>query len=72
MGFLSTLWRNRHWLRPLAEQAEALAAAGFMAADIRARLSDGIQRDDIVSEDALEKVVKARRKAATGWKARRR
>jgi|GEM_PF-2218208 len=67
-----TLWRNRDWLRPLADQAEELAKAGFMASDIRERLADGVQRRDVVSDDALEKVVKARRRMATRYVERKR
>lgn len=67
-----TLWRNREWLGPLADEAEQLAKAGFMAGDIRERIADGVQRSDVVSDDALEKVVKARRRAATGYVERKR
>jgi len=33
-----------------------LAEAGLSAKDIRKRIADGIQRGDVVSDDALDKV----------------
>lgn len=67
---LGLLWRNRELLGPIAKHIETLAEQGFSASEIRAKLADGIQREDFVSTDALEVVRAARRRAATGYKRR--
>ena len=45
-----------------------IAATAEHNAEVRHRLSDGVQRHDIVSDDVLEKVRASRRKRISGKK----
>jgi hypothetical protein len=63
MNILRQLWKNRGLLMEVLEGVRKAVAAGGTIAEIRRRLADGIQRGDIVSDDALSKFKAANEKA---------
>lgn len=63
MSRLAQLWRNRHVLPRILDMIEQAVALGMVPAEIRKRLADGVQRHDIVSDDALDKVIRAHDRA---------
>lgn len=56
MGKLLALLKHRDLLGSVLEMVIEAVEQGGPAAEIRRRLADGVQRDDVVSDDALARV----------------
>lgn len=59
---LGILWRNREILTRIATVVESAIRTGADASEVRRRLADGVQREDVVSSDALERVIAVNRR----------
>lgn len=63
MRILPQLWKNRALLMEVLEGIRQAVKGAKTVAEIRKRLADGIQKGDIVSDDALEKFKSANKRA---------
>lgn len=63
MGVLKQLWKNRALLMEVLQGVRRAFEGGGTLLEIRNRIADGVQKGDIISDDALRKFKSANKRA---------